>query len=442
MIRVITGILALGVVAGTAAWLDPTPEELVNRIPTTTEVVPADLPIGCVGWMTLPVGDTGGDEGGLAPGTSSVLRTVLVPSGNQVEPVGFGNASDAPIGVQVERVSQGDLSGLAAATCTRPRTDLWLVGGSTRIGNSARLVLVNPSSVIADVVATLYGPTGKVEQSVIASMGPRSSESFLLEGMAAELSTLVVHVEADGAGIVAAIQDSRLDGFLPAGSEWVVAGAMPTTRLVIPGVGPSDPEGADGPATVRLMAPEGASATLTLIDTAGEQPWLGAGNVRLEPGVPIDLEVPASTRSTVIIEADSPVVAAAIGRKARAPEEGLEGDSAHDLVWIVGQDPRMGSRLTVMMPLYSVTVVAYADAQGVFRVRNAATGALLAEKVMGASTMAELPIEADPGTVIVIEGDLAWVFLVEDQDYVTAVQPVDIHDDPIAVSVVPGSYVP
>ncbi len=442
MIRVITGILALGVVAGTAAWLDPTPEDVAVRTPTTTEVMPSDLPVGCVGWMELPVGDAGENEGGLAPGTSDVLRTVLVPSGNQVESIGFGVASDAPIGVQVERVSQGDLSGLAAATCARPRIDLWLVGASTHIGSSARLVLINPSGVISEVVATIYGPTGQVEQSVIASMGPRSSESFLLEGIAVELSTLVVHVEADGAGVVAAIQDSRLDGFLPAGSEWVVAGAMPTTRLVIPGVGPSDPEGRDGPATVRLMAPEGASVSLTLIDTAGEQPWPGAGNVRLEPGVPIDLDVPASTRSTVIVEADNPVVAAAIGRKARVPEEGPEGDLAHDLVWVVGQDPRMGSRLTAVMPPYNVTVVAYADAQGVFRVRNAATGALLAEKVMGAGTMAELPIEADPGTVIVIEGDLAWVLLVEDQDLITAVQPIDIHDDPIAISVVPGPYIP
>jgi hypothetical protein len=442
MIRVLTGILALGMVVGMAAWLDPVLEAPTVRTPMTTYVVPADLPVGCVGWMEYQLGDPGEEEGGLAPGASDVVQIVLVPDGYTAEPIGSAFLSDASVGVQVERVGQGDLAGLAAETCVKPTTDLWLVGGSTRLGNSARLVLVNPSSVTAEVVATIFGPTGQVDQAVIVSMGARSSEWILLEGIAAELATLVVHVEADGAGTVAAIQDSRLDGFIPAGSEWVVGGAMPMTRLAIPGVGPSDPEGVDGPATVRLMAPQGATVSLTLIGPSGELPWPGAGNIRLEAGIPVDYNVPASPRSTVIVEADHPIVAAAITRRGRAPDEGFSGDLAHDIVWVAGQDPRAGSRLSAVIPPYMVSVVAYSDVQGVFRVRDALTGVVLVEQLMGAGTMVDVPIEVNPGTMVVIEGDVAWALLVEDQGFLTAVQPVDVHDDPVAVSVVPGSYVP
>ncbi|MBN2176649.1 MAG: hypothetical protein JW722_03225 [Demequinaceae bacterium] len=442
MIRPVTGILALGAALAIAAFFDPLPEEPVVRTPTTMDVVPTDLPIGCWGWMVLPVGEAGEGDGGLAPGASDVLRTMIVSDEREIDPVGFGFMSDAVIGVQVERVGHGDLSGLAAATCSRPAKDAWLVGGSTRLGSSARLVLVNPSDVTTEVVATVYGPTGQVDQTIIVSMGAETSESILIEGVAAELATLVVHVEADGAGVVAAIQDSRLNGFLPAGSEWVVAGAAPSTRLVIPAVGPGDPEGIDGSATIRLMAPEGATASLTLISDAGVQPWPGVRNMRLEAGIPIDIDVPASLRSVVIVEADQPVVAAAITRKGRVPDEGLEGDIARDITWVAGQDPRIGSLLTATMPPYTVTVVAYADAQTVFRVRDADTGTLYAEALMGAGTMAEIPLDADPGTLLAIEGEASWVLIIEDLDFRTAVQPVDTRDNPVSISAIPGFYVP
>jgi hypothetical protein len=159
MIRLLTGILALGLVTGTAVWLDPAPEAPAVRSPVTSEVIPVDLPVGCVGWMELPVGEAGEEEGGLAPGSKDVVRTILMADDYLTEPIGSAFMSEAPVGVQVERIGQGDLSGLAAATCVKPEADLWLVGGSTRLGDSARLVLVNPSRVTTEVTATIYGPT-------------------------------------------------------------------------------------------------------------------------------------------------------------------------------------------------------------------------------------------------------------------------------------------
>lgn len=440
MIRFLTGLVALGAVFGTAALLDPSPEPLTVRESTEAWILPLDLPIGCLGWMELPVGEGGEGDGGLAPGASQVVRTTLVSGEGQATPIGPGYAGDVPIGVQVEWIGDGDLAGLAAATCTQPTKDAWLVGGSTRLGSSARLVLVNPTSVPSEVQVTIYGPTGMVDQGHVVSMGARTSESFLIEGVAAELSTLVVHVEADGAGVVPAIQDSRLLGFIPGGSEWIVPGAEPSTRLVIPAVGPGDPESDDGPATVRLMAPDGATASLTLIGEDGAKAWPGTRSVVLEEGVPIDLDVPATLRSVVVIEADRPIVAAAMTRRGRVPDEGLEGDIAQDLTWVAARPPGEGSGMSVLMPPYTVSVVAYADDQTVFRLRDASSGAVYVETLLGAGTMVEIPLSVDPGTLVVAEGDVTWVLMIEDGNFRASVQPADLSEIPQVVSVTPGLY--
>ena len=443
MIRAVTGLLAVGLAFAVVALLNPTPQPLNERTPLSTAVTAADLPVGCPGWLQLPVGDAGDGQGGVAPGAGEVLRTVLVSGGGQADQIGAAFASDADEAVEVERVGVGDLAGLAAATCARPREDSWLVGGSTQLGSSARLVLVNPTGLTTDVVATIFGPTGQIAQPIIVSMGARSVESVLLEGVAAELATLVVHVKASGVGVVAAIQDSRLDGFIPAGSDWITAGAEPGTTVVLPGVGPSDPDGDGGPASVRLMAPDGATVSLSLVSVDGSQPWPGVGSIRLGAGVPVDVDVPASAMATVIVHSDRPVVAAAISSVARPAEEGLEGSIARDFAWVVGQDPTSGTSLSLVVPPYRVTAVVYSGSGGTFRLVDPRTGAVLTQKAVGGGTTTEIPVDIQPGTTVVADGNVTWVLRVaDDPGFVTAVQPVDVHVYPTTVVVVPAPYVP
>ena len=243
MIRAVTGLLAVGLAFAVVALLNPTPQPLNERTPLSTAVTAADLPVGCPGWLQLPVGDAGDGQGGVAPGAGEVLRTVLVSGGGQADQIGAAFASDADEAVEVERVGVGDLAGLAAATCARPREDSWLVGGSTQLGSSARLVLVNPTGLTTDVVATIFGPTGQIAQPIIVSMGARSVESVLLEGVAAELATLVVHVKASGVGVVAAIQDSRLDGSSRLAATGSPQGRSQGPRSFCPGSARATPMG-------------------------------------------------------------------------------------------------------------------------------------------------------------------------------------------------------
>src|SRR5690606_21698813 len=61
------------------------------------------------------------------------------------------------------RTTQGDLRGLAAAPCQTPTTEQWLLGGSTELGSSARLVLQNPNRTAATVEVEVWGPAGRLE---------------------------------------------------------------------------------------------------------------------------------------------------------------------------------------------------------------------------------------------------------------------------------------
>jgi hypothetical protein len=347
------------------------------------------------------------------------------------------------VATSIERIGNGDLAGLAAASCIEPRMDTWLVGGSTRLGNSARLVLVNPSAVISNIIVTVYGPTGTIEQPIVRSLGPSSSESILLEGVASELATLVVHVEASGAGVVAMVQDSRLNGFLAAGSEWVTPTANPATSLVIPGVGPSDPDGPDGAATVRLMAPSGAIVKLRLVDALGVVAWPGASSINLDPGVAVDVAVPASALSTVIVTSDQPVVAGGLAQVARQPGEGPDSQLAFDTIWVGAQEPGSGASRVAILPPYTATLIAYASTLTTLTVLNAMTGESLAITVVGADATVEIPLDAPVGTVLAVHGDVSWVVRISsDPGFVTAIAPVDVHDYPFAVTVLPGAYVP
>ncbi|WP_265521819.1 DUF5719 family protein [Oerskovia flava] len=154
--------------------------------------------------------------------------------------------------------TDGDLRGLAAASCAAPRISHWLVGGSTEIGSSTQLVLQNPGRTPATVRASMWGPGGPVTltgggQYLVA---PGEEIVVLVEASAPEQRRLVVNLEAEGGLVAAYLQHSTLDGLRPLGVDLVVPGAAPTTSLAVPGV-VSTGEGvddADAP-QLRLLAP-------------------------------------------------------------------------------------------------------------------------------------------------------------------------------------------
>lgn len=420
------------------------PEALNPDAPESVSlsVVGAPLPIACPGSLSIPVGDVGGTEGSVGSGSDDVRESTFTRGADTPTAVGDGWASTSTLATEIERVGSGDIAGLAALACLAPRNDMWLVGGSTAIGSSARLVLTNPTGVASDVVVTLYGPAGRVDQGMVVAIGSHSQSSFLLEGIAAGLPTLVTHIEATAAGVTAVIQDSRLDGFLPAGTEWVVPNEALADHVEIPGVGPSEPEGFSGDSVVRLFSPEDATVSLTLAGAFGVEPWPAGENLKLRAGKVVEIEVPTTAIATVIVDASTPVLAAGYTTIGRPPDEALQGAAAHDSAWVNGQVHAPDRAYSVVVPHYAVSVVVYSSSTASFRAIDLAGKERLDFSVAAGQT-SEIPLEMPSGTVLEVEGAISWSVRVTDEPgFITAIQPEDVGPVDTVVVVAPGFYVP
>ncbi|WP_260459163.1 DUF5719 family protein, partial [Actinotalea ferrariae] len=217
------------------------------------------------------------------------------------------------------RTAAGDLRGLAAASCRRPGAEAWLVGGSTSLGSSARLVLQNPGSTPATVDVELWGPAGAVELAGAPEylVPPGAERVVLLEGVAAEQSRVVVHLSASGGLVTAYLQDSQLRGLVPAGVDYVVPGRAPAQRQVVPALSVTETaiDGADT-AALRLLVPgdRDGTARISLLGPDGPQDLPGADEVELDAGAVLDVPLAGLPAGdwTAVVESDVPVVAAAL----------------------------------------------------------------------------------------------------------------------------------
>jgi len=267
------GVLVLTGAVAAAGFAVPAPAD-VAVAPLTVDVPPAAQTLVCAGALTRPAGIGAGDSafnptpvdaisevravsvapagagaapaGTLKPLAGGTTLKGLGPTGAKAEALRAAGITGAsvlradPVGDQPPRAAAasasvttaGDLRGLAAASCQEPAADQWLVGGSTELGNSATLVVANSGATAADVSVELFGPSGAVDLAGSAAflVAPGAERALLLEGVAAEQKRIAVHVSAAGGLITAHVQDSRLDGFTPAGVDLVSAGPAPPSR--------------------------------------------------------------------------------------------------------------------------------------------------------------------------------------------------------------------
>jgi len=435
---VFAALIAFWIAIGTGP--DARPED--DRPTTSVAVTEAVLPIACPGSLTIPVGNIGGGDGVIGSGSDDIRESLFRLNADEPVATGDGWTITGVLATEIERVGDGDIAGLSAVPCLAPRTDTWLVGGSTAIGSSARLVLTNPTDVASDVKVTLYGPAGQVDQGLGIAVGPHSQSSYLLEGVTTGLATLVVHVEATAAGVTAVIQDSRLDGFLAAGTDWVVPNDAAGTELAIPGVGPSAPDGLSGASTVRLFAPDGATVSLRIAGILGSVPWPAGESITLQPGVVVDVNLPATDVATVLIEASAPIYAAGFTAVGRAPDEALQGTAVRDGAWVNAQAHRKDRSYSVVVPHYAVSAVAYSQESATFRALGPDGSELLSATIPAGQTR-EFPLSVPSGTLVTVEGSIAWSVRVRDlPGFIATVQPEDIGAVDTSIVVEPGSYVP
>ena len=412
--------------------------------PTREFAVPAvEYPAACPGSLAVPVGDIDTGDDDLDAGSDD--REFDVWPDGDVAPTSSGDGSivDGPVASVSERVGTGDIAGLASVTCVRPRDDQWLVGGSTDLGSSARLVVTNPGNVTVEATITIYGPTGALDQQRTLAVGAQDQRELLLEGVVADVPSLVVRVEATGGGVAAVLQDSRLDGFQPDGTDWVSGVTEPAGEVIVPSIG--DPEAAEDRQSglVRLMSPDGATVSLTMVTPDGIVAWGGTSNLELEPGVVVDVATPPGAFGSAEVEAsEGTVVAGGLTRLTREADEGLEGAIAADHAWVSGQPRADDSERSLVVPAGQAQVHVYAAEEGTFVLTDQA-GDQVATVSMVRGNVAVLDLDVAAGTVLTAQGSFVWsVRITDEPGFLTSLAPtpVKLQDEQWSVGVAP--YVP
>lgn len=384
---------------------DPTPSDSATTL-TMLTVTDFDGPGQAAEGSYSPVGSsqrtpfpTMGTAAQLFADSHREKATVLTAT-----PIADSPASAA--GVSMTTTPSGDLRGVAAAPCRPPQTQLWLVGGSTKLGSSERLTLANPGLTAATVRIEAWGITGPVDMDAGASQViPAGSELTLnLEGIAIEQQRLVFRITASGGKIVANLQDSLLNGLVPYGVSFITAGAAPARTQTITGISVTDSEkNSDESNLVRLLTPgdKKAHASVQVVGKDGVVAAFDLSDIRLEAGVVHDIKLdglPAGTYS-VNVTADQPVVAGALVTRTGTATARQAVDPI-DRAWIAAQRPAHKTVMAVPATGSSTLAVAATEDISVEVQMIDETGAVIdsSEVAVAANTTSALSIVELAGT--------------------------------------------
>jgi hypothetical protein len=288
-------------------------------------------------------GATGGPAG--APGESGPTVRVVQARPTQAGAwrLDAGHVREVPVAAAAQWTlgASGDLRGLVTTTCQPATTDIWLVGGGTRPGHRARLLLANPGVAPAVVDVTVLGPQGVVQAPAGngVTVAPGRQKALYLDAIAPGLSAMALHVQARTGRVAATLHDSVVRGVTPGGADDVPAAAEPARHLVIPGLAiaapapfagkpagslPIDPTAA-GAVAVRVADPGGTEAVVRvhLVGPDGDVNLPGGGVATVPPRGVADVVVTGVPDGlySAVVEADSPVVAAALVGRSRAGSE-------------------------------------------------------------------------------------------------------------------------
>lgn len=408
-LRVVRGLAGMAVAAAViaAVGLVPLPSAGITPLGTTVEPEPADLLALCPG-AALRLGDETGANAGqpFAVGRPELsiasegtpTRTPLATSdadsgGGDSAPtlLRLAPADGAVLAAAQTQDLAGErgLRGLAVAGCAEPTSSAWLVGGATTVGRTTLLLLANPTSVEAEVEVTMWGESGPVTAPGMKGIAvPANGQRVLaLSGFAPDLASPMVHVEARGGQIVAALQTSVTRVLDPGGIDLVSAGAAPARELVIPAVRIADSVGVasslglegyeDLEAAVRVGNPGETTVfvEVSVTPTADQgtatsfQIQVPAGQVvdtALSSALDLGAEPFADGSYTVTLRAEAPVVAAVRASTTPAPTTDADGDirpGGADLAWFASASPLSGD-----------VAIAVADAAGPVLVAAASDG--------------------------------------------------------------------
>ena len=307
-------VLAAGAGLGQVTAAEPTglPSAAPTAVVATTAVCPdAGRPVTTV--TAAGLGLTGGPLGALLQPLAAPVLADL-PDGAHVLTARGEGAGGLTV-VQRSRTASGPARGAAALLCPAPSPESWFVGGTTVVGASSELVLVNVEDTPAVVDVRVWTADGPADPrpgrgTVVPA---RSRVVVPLDRLAPDRDLLAVHVDAVRGRVAGALRVARADGRTPLGTDWVPQGQPPAREQVVAGLtaGP-------GSRTALLANPGQDDAVVRLELATGDGTFVpeGAEAVLVPAGtsVAVDLSAHLSTTPAAlrVVSDGPPVLAGAV----------------------------------------------------------------------------------------------------------------------------------
>lgn len=346
--RAVTGLFVVAVCGGALVALGSLELPSVAREPiavTVDTTQNADQTLVCSGPFAVLGADADRPEVAIPTGEASVVVSGTPDDRAALDDdEGDGGAVlTAPVGealgaAQAQRIDTAELRGTVAGTCAEPLNEQWLLGGESTLGVSTTLTLGNAGTVPATVQVTVFDEDGEVQslQSAGVLVPAGSQHTLSLNGFAPDSDRVAVKVVSTGAPVTASLGVGQTEGIDPFAVSLVTRQGEATERVVIPGLsntsdhahGPSDAgEGDDFPVLVRAIAPDGATGTATVraIDDEGDSAELGTIDLAGDAVGELKVATWPKDATTLVVDADVPVVASALGSATE--------DDEHDNEW-------------------------------------------------------------------------------------------------------------
>ncbi|TAP25852.1 DUF5719 family protein [Arthrobacter sp. S41] len=266
----------------------------------------------------------GADDAGQTGRVSkiSTLNNVEGIQSYSLQPLG-GLASEGSA-LRSYQASDGDLEGLATATCQAPASNWRFTGLQTSTGSTSVMHLSNPTHTTAQVALQLRGPDGLIDTPTLQSivLAPGEDKALVLGGYAQNMGSVSAEVTSVGGKITATVQQAALRGLTPSGVDFVGANASASNSQVIPGVWIDSKENIsslskdDSSLVPQLhVSATGSSGAGYKVKVLGENGEVAASfdeNLAAASNATsvVDLKQLAGGYYTVVVESDAPVTAA------------------------------------------------------------------------------------------------------------------------------------
>ncbi|WP_296632775.1 DUF5719 family protein [Rhodoluna sp.] len=414
MLKRIASILVVAAALAASVVWAPAISLQIGELPNTTtlDVKARDLSLVCVGGAYKATSKLGEFEQIGSPlissqfnGSASTSLSVQDGVYTVSDPAGSDAQGSALLNVnQVQALDGATLAGLSGTACQRATQDLWLVGGDTRVGREALLILKNPTTVDSTVDLQVFSEGGLVDAPGLTGISVIGGKTTIipLSGLIPKTTSFATHVTAKGGAIAAWIQQRTVHGLTASGFDYISPSPQPAKQQVIPGVLirgaklakkliAADADYGDLQTVLRVYVPGAKSATVTAQLVGSTAKTFGTViQATVQGGSVIDLPFGSVADGDYAVLVNSNVKVQTALRLSR-----VVSAKAPDFAWLAAAEGSSALR-KISVPVQGISKLAiYNQATQSYEVNLATAGSTVSLGGTSAALFANLIVDVD-----------------------------------------------